>query len=170
MQNKTALRWLKESVKISLFLIVFSVILGWFRNPVQPADFAARPLTTMAQQTTDLTRISRDRTAVLYFWGTWCGYCKYTSPAVEKLRAAGIPVLSIAMSSGDDAAVKSYMQKNGLNFDTVNDPDGILSRQWNVFVTPTIVLLKNGKMVHGTTGFSTSWGLRARILLADWIN
>ncbi|QEY24078.1 protein disulfide oxidoreductase [Neisseria animalis] len=151
-------------------LVLFAVLsaaVDWWRSPEQPVQSADKPLLTLTRHTTSLAELSRDQTAVLYFWGSWCGICRYTSPVIEDLHQAGIPVLSIALNSGNDATVGSYLQQHSFHFPTVNDADGSLSRQWQVGVTPTIILIKNGKMVHHTTGLSSYWGLRGRIWLAD---
>ncbi|STZ77433.1 protein disulfide oxidoreductase [Bergeriella denitrificans] len=151
---------------LALFAVISFAVDRW-RAPVQPDWPTAQPLQTLAQQSVSLDEISRRQTAVLYFWGSWCGICRYTSPDVEKLHQAGIPVLGVALRSGSDADVAAYMRQHGLTFPNVNDADGNLSRQWQIAVTPTVVLLKNGRMVHHTTGFGSYWGLRLRIWLAD---
>lgn len=161
----------KSAVK-SVFqaLLVFAVvafIIDWWRKPTEPAQAASLPLTMLDGSSRTLADISRERTAVVYFWGSWCGICRYTSPAVEDLRRDGIPVAGIALSSGSDAEIARYMQQRGLNFPAVNDADGQIARQWDVAVTPTVILVKQGKMVHHTTGISSYWGLRSRIWLAD---
>ncbi|MDO4641474.1 MAG: protein disulfide oxidoreductase [Neisseria sp.] len=161
-------RWLQESAKLAvLILIIFSAV-NWWRKPSLPEHFSQQPLQTLSQKTVNLAQLSQNKVAVLYFWGTWCGYCKRTSPVVEQLRAEGIPVLSIALSSGDDEKVSRYMQEHGLRFETVNDPDGALSKQWEIAVTPTVVFLKNGAVSGHTTGRSGYWDLRMHLLLADW--
>lgn len=162
---------LKSALK-SVFqaLLVFAVaafVMDWWRKPSEPAQAALLPLTMLDGSRHILADISRERTAVVYFWGSWCGICRYTSPAVEDLRRDGIPVASIALSSGSDAEIARYMKQRGLNFPAVNDADGQIARQWDVAVTPTVILVKQGKMVHHTTGISSYWGLRSRIWLAD---
>lgn len=52
------------------------------------------------------------------------------------------------------------MSEKHLDFPTVNDNDGHLAQKWKVSFTPNIILIKNGKMVHFTSGISTYWGLR----------
>ena len=42
-----------------------------------------------------------------------------------------------------------------------------LLQQWQVQVTPTVALVKNGRLIHSTSGVSSYWGLRSRIWLAD---
>ncbi len=89
--------------------------------------------------------------------------CRYQSPIIDDLAADGVPVVGVAVRSGSSAEVAAYMAKRGLGFPTANDEDGGLARSWRIVATPAVVLVKNGKMVHYTTGISSYWGLRARI-------
>jgi len=45
----------------------------------------------------------------------------------------------------------------------VNDPRGEISSQWDVGVTPTFVIISKGEVVSSTTGWTSSWGLKARL-------
>lgn len=159
--------WIRQLFQTALLVLLVSLAVDWWRKPAQPEQFAAQPLDTLSGRQVTLAGISRHRTAVVYFWGSWCGICKHTSPAVQRLHEAGIPVLGVALQSGGAEEVAAYMKAHGLSFETVNDPHGEVSRQWQVAVTPTVVLVKNGKTVHSTTGIGSYWGLRMRVWLAD---
>ena len=98
----------------------------------------------------------------LYFWGSWCGICRYTSPQVQALHDQGYRVLSIAVQSGEADNVRAYMREHGWNFPVANDPQGVISAQFSLVVTPTIILVNKGKMVFSSSGWSSNWGLRAR--------
>ncbi|TFU42801.1 protein disulfide oxidoreductase [Neisseria sp. WF04] len=165
--GKRAVYWLRQAVQTALLLLLVSLAVDWWRKPAQPQRFAGQGLDIVNGGQTTLTALSSGRTAAVYFWGSWCGICKHTSPAVQRLHEAGIPVLGVAMHSGSAQEVAAYMQENGLSFDTVNDPQGRISRRWQVAVTPTVVLVKNGRMIHSTTGIGSYWGLRGRIWMAD---
>lgn len=164
-----AKRWLKSIFQTALMVLVISVAVDWWRKPVQPLEFAEQPLALLNQKQTSLSELSKDRAAVVYFWGSWCGICRHTSPVVQRLHQSGIPVLSVALKSGSDQEVQAYMRDKSLSFETVNDTDGSISAHWQIAVTPTIVVVKNGKMIHSTTGLSSYWGLRSRIWLANQI-
>ena len=148
----------------ALFIFTaLSLLIDWWRQPTQPIQSANQPLTLLSGKNITLAELSRQQVAVLYFWGSWCGICRYTSPQIEQLHQTGIPVLSIAMHSGNATDISSYLRQHHLTLPTVNDSDGLISQQWQVSVTPTIILLKNGQMIHHTSRFSTHWGLRSRI-------
>ncbi|MGF6147383.1 Thiol-disulfide oxidoreductase resA [Kingella potus] len=157
----------KQSAQILLLVAVISIATDWLRRPTVPADAAAMAVPTSGGQTATLAQISSKQTAVLYFWGSWCGICKYTSPAVQRLHAEGTPVVGVALKSGSEAEVRAYMRRQGLDFALANDPQGDTAQQWGIKVTPTIVLVKNGRIVHSTTGIAGYLGLAARIRLAD---
>ncbi|OSI35624.1 protein disulfide oxidoreductase [Neisseria dumasiana] len=162
--------WLKNIFQTALMVLLVSFAVDWWRKPEQPLEFAEQPLILLDGHKTSLSGMSSERTAIVYFWGSWCGICRHTSPVIQRIHQVGVPVLGVALRSGAENEVRDYMRNNGMSFDTVNDADSALSAQWQVSVTPTIVLIKNGKMVHSTTGLSSYWGLRGRLWLADWIN
>ncbi|MDO5058884.1 MAG: protein disulfide oxidoreductase [Neisseria sp.] len=157
-----------QALKYALILILVMFAVDWWRKPEAPAAFARTEQMLQNGGRFVAEEWSRDRVGVVYFWATWCGICRYTSPDIVRLQQSGIPVVGVALQSGNDEEVAGYMRQQGLDFDNINDQNGVLSRDWQVAVTPTVVLLKNGKMVHHTTGISSYWGLRARIAWADW--
>lgn len=163
--QKQVLSILKEGIKFIILALIISLIIDWWRKPEEPVDFIQEPLHTLSYKKIDLLQQSKDRVSILYFWASWCGYCRRNSPVIEQLRAEGIPVLSIALSSGSNDEIRHYMKQHNLNFETVNDSESSIARRWNIIATPTTVLIKNGKMLHSTSGLSTYWGLRARIAL-----
>lgn len=165
--KKKLLSGIKFAVQTALVFLLVSLFLDWVRKPEEPAGAAGRPLTLLSGQRLTLEQLGRDRAVLVYFWGSWCGVCRYQSPIIDDLAADGVPVVGVAVRSGSASEVAAYMEKRGLGFPTVNDEDGSLSGAWRIMATPTVVLVRNGKMVHYTTGISSYWGLRARIFQAD---
>ena len=159
--------FLRQAAAMVAAFVVISLLLDWYRAPAVPPQAAALPLHTLQGRQTTLSELGGGRTTVLYFWGSWCGICRHTSPAVDKLARNGVPVVGVALQSGSDEEVRGYLKTHGWQFDTVNDADGGWAQQWQVQVTPTIVLVKNGRVRHSTTGLASYWGLRARIALLD---
>ena len=51
-----------------------------------------------------------------------------------------------------DMDIAHHMQENNLSFPNFNDSDGLMAQKW-IAVTPTIIILKDGKMIHHTSGF-----------------
>ena len=54
--------------------------------------------------------------------------------------------------------MKHWLARKRLALPVVNDPDGTLSAQWQIGVTPTFVVVSQGKVVQSTTGWTSYWG------------
>ena len=105
---------------------------------------------------------------LVYFWASWCGVCRYTTPSVAKLAAQGGNVLSVALRSGDDQQVAAWLAAKRLSLPVVNDPAGELAARWQVGVTPTFVIIDKGKVAQSTTGWTSYWGMKLRLWWAAW--
>jgi thiol-disulfide isomerase/thioredoxin len=67
----------------------------------------------------------------VYFFGTWCPICRFTSPAVDAI-SQDYPSLAIALSSGTDQQLKGFMAQEDYQCEVINDDDGELSKAWGV--------------------------------------
>ena len=72
-----------------------------------------------------------DKTVLLDFWASWCGPCRMVSPIVDEI-----------------AAERSDMQVGKINVD--EQPE--LAAQFGVMSIPTLVVMKNGKVVNQAVG------------------
>ena len=79
------------------------------------------------------------------------------------MQAAGGNVLTVALRSGDDAQVRQWLARKRLALPVVNDPADTLSAQWQIGVTPTFVVVSQGKVVQTTTGWTSYWGMKLRL-------
>ena len=160
-------RWLREALQLAVILLLVGAAVDWWRAPQQPLQAADTPLQLVDGRSVSLRALSHEQPLVLYFWGSWCGICRHTSPAIDKLARNGHAVLGVALQSGDDAQIDAYLHQHGWQFANLNDKQGDWSRQWQVAATPTIVLVKDGQMRFSTSGISSYWGLRARLWLVS---
>jgi len=100
---------------------------------------------------------------LVYFWASWCGVCRFTTPSVARLAANGGNVLTVALRSGDDRQVEQFLAHKQLRLQVVNDLRCELSAQWQVGVTPTFVVISQGRVVQSTTGWTSYWGMKLRL-------
>ena len=147
---------LKNTVSLLLTLLIMSSILDFIRKPTVPDNLNATALYDLQGNPFFLPQLDQDKPTVLYFWGTWCSYCRY-------------PVVSVALRSGSAQDVANYLMEHQYGFTTVNDPQGELATQWHVGVTPSIIILRHGKMDLATTGWTSYWGLKVRLFLATFL-
>jgi len=159
---------LKNAILLLVSLIIVSSILDFVRRPVVPEEINKITLQDLQGNTFSLESLDHNKATLLYFWGTWCGYCRYTSPAINSLAKEGYQVVSVALRSGNETDVNDYLSKNDYHFTTVNDPKGEFAKQWQINVTPTIVLLSKGKMDLVTTGLTSYWGLKVRLFFTEF--
>lgn len=161
-------RWGKEALWLLLFGVVISTALDFWRSPALPEGNPLPTLTLQDGTTADLQAMSRDKPLLVYYWASWCGVCRFTTPTVEQMWQEGDNVLTVALRSGNDEQLRRGMTKKGLSFPTHNDEQGTLAARWQVGVTPSFLILKDGKVVGTTTGWSSRWGLKLRLLWASW--
>ena len=149
-----------------MFVAIYTVI-NWWRQPVMPANPQLQ-LTDYQGKMVDLDALSHEQPTLVYFWGTWCSICSFTSPTINKLAATNnYSVVTIAVQSGSDQYLQSYLNEKDYSFTTVNDQEGLIFDDWQGQVTPSYVILKDGEMTQGLTGIQPLWSLKLRLWLSS---
>ncbi|OOF57430.1 protein disulfide oxidoreductase [Rodentibacter myodis] len=162
-------KWIKNALSLGIAFIVIGSVLDFVRRPTVPAEMNTAVLQDIQGKTFSLSGLDQKQPTIIYFWGSWCGYCRHTSPAINSLAKEGYSVISIALRSGSESQVADYLKENGYEFTTVNDPQGQIAHQWQVSVTPTIIILNKGKMDLATTGWTSYWGLKVRLFFTRFL-
>lgn len=103
---------------------------------------------------------------VVHFWATWCGVCSAEEGNVERVAKA-VPTITVAVHSGDADDVRTHLEKRGLSFDAVIDPDSAIARRWGVSAFPTTFFVgEDGQISSVSVGYTSTLGMRARAWLA----
>lgn len=89
------------------------------------------------------------RPVVLYFWATWCGACKMTSPTVSNYAKRHPEVRVIGVAVDEPAAVRAYLKDTPRNFKTVFD-DGRIAKRYGIQAYPTTFAIGS----HGRVNWS----------------
>lgn len=164
--GKKLLGWLKQLVFMLVLLTVFSATLDiWRSRDIPKTDLPNIQALSVQGDPIDLKAMSQDEPVLLYFWGTWCPVCSFVSPSVN-IAASQYQVVTVAMTSGPDEKMQQYLQHKDYDFAVVNDPRGELSSEWSMQVTPTLMVIKDGKLAFYTSGFTSLPGIWWRMLLA----
>lgn len=158
-------RW-HWSLDVALVVLVFVGLQAWFTRDVVRGPLPAldAPLVAAAEADAGAWRAANGGEGfVLYVWATWCAMCKTIEGSVDAL-ARDAPLLSLAMQSGAAPAVSAELARRDLRWPTLVDEDGRLSRLLGVDAVPTLIFVdRNGYVRSVTQGFTTEWGMRARL-------
>lgn len=107
--------------------------------------------------------------ALIYFWASWCSICKAMRHSIDAI-ADDYPVITLALQSGDAAAVKRFMKTQRISVSVVPDPDGAIGRRYGIHGVPAaFVLGPDGTIRFASTGYTSELGLRMRLWLAGII-
>ncbi len=162
MKNRL-LRGLREGIILMALLAVVMLAMDWWRAPVAPPSFESMPLQTLGGQTVTLEAQSADKPLLVYFWASWCAVCRFTTPDIEKLYGEGNNVMTIALRSGKDDEVMGGLQRKDYHFPVVNDPQGTISQHFQISVTPTLLVIYQGRIISTTSGWTSYWGMKLRL-------
>ncbi|WP_039949004.1 protein disulfide oxidoreductase [Vibrio ichthyoenteri] len=159
-------KWAKELFGIIIIIGVVSIVMDFYHGASMPSGVAPEiQAVALNGESIDVNALSHDKPVIVYFWATWCGACKWVSPTIDWF-AQDHQVVTVALSSGSDQRVKSYLEAKQHQFTVINDNSGRISRDWHLNVTPTIAIIKNGEIQFLTSGITTPWGLWLRTLLS----
>ena len=104
-----------------------------------------------------------DQPTVVHFWATWCGICGAMDDNIDALGHS-YNVVSVALTSGDGAAVNQHLAERDLTFPVLMDENGLHAARWGVRGVPTTFLVSSsGQVEQVTVGYSTRLGLYARL-------
>jgi peroxiredoxin len=159
-------RWRRWAVEIAIFVAVFFAIQAWMARDV-PAG-PAPDFTTVAADGRALSlaewRAAHPGEAVgVYFWADWCPICTAQQGTIDAVQS-DYPVLTVAMQSGDAAAVAAVLAERGLDWTTAIDADGGIAQAYGLRGVPAFVVVDPaGEIRSVSLGYTTGWGLRARL-------
>jgi len=114
---------------------------------------------TISGEEFHLTKIVKEKVAVISFSGHWCGPCVAMHPVQKELLdrypADKLSVIEINSDKKKSLVdVREKIEKDGLNWVIVTDgSDGPISKQWHVSSWPTYYVLDaTGRIRHRFTG------------------
>lgn len=161
--RKRRRRWLGE---LAVFVLALIAIQWWqsWNVPDGPAPAFEAPFADGRSGGLGAWRAAHPGQPVaVYFWADWCPICKAQQRGVESVRADW-PVLTVAMQSGDAAAVAKVLAERGLQWPTAIDADGRIAATYGLRGVPAIVVIGgDGRIRSVSVGFTTELGMRLRL-------
>lgn len=151
--------WLLE---LCLIVIVLLMVKAWVQREVVSGAAPNIQALTLKWQVFDLHQV-KDKPILLHFWATWCPVCKLEQSSIENI-SKDYRLITIAMQSGTNQELKSFMQDENLSFDVINDEFGLLSKKYNIRGVPaSFVINKENRIKFIEIGYTTEIGMRLRL-------
>ena len=153
-------------VEIWIFLLAFIALQVW-----QGRELQSGPMPPIAGQLADgrpmsLEAALRDaggKPLLLYVWSESCPICRAEEGTIAAL-AEDWPVLTLALQSGNAEAVATFMRERKLAYPALVDARGEIAWSLGVRATPAwFVVDRNRAIRFSGMGYTTGWGLRARL-------
>jgi peroxiredoxin len=110
------------------------------------------------------------KVVLVYFWATWCGYCRSELPAsveavVRQRKEQPFTVLAVNIEEPRDV-VASFVRQARITPPVLLDTSGAVARAYRVTATPTTYLIgRDGRLVARAAGTRAWDGPAGRALL-----
>ena len=99
----------------------------------------------------------------LHFWAEWCPICRVEERNISAL-VGEMPVLTVAMQSGDSTAIERVLVERKLDWPALVDRDGKMSARYGLQGVPAFVVIDaGGKLRFAEVGYVTELGMRWRL-------
>ena len=166
MRNWSLKKIAKEIVTTLLMLFVISMVINYIRKPDSSSTLVDMQLLDIYNKKISLRDLpKKDAPTIVHFWATWCPTCKLEAPNLNSLRDS-CNVVTVAVNSGSDETIKSFIKERALSYRVINDKSGDLAKSFGVEVYPTTFIYdRNGTLKFSEVGYSTEVGLKTRVAI-----
>ncbi len=164
---KRVLPWIKEILIIFLIVAVLLNVISFLKKPdLELTTLPQLNLISTTQKQISITDY-KNKPILLHFWATWCPTCKLEASNIQYL-SNNYQVITIAVNSGSDKDINTFLKQHNLNFDVINDNDGKLAQKFSVSSFPTTFIYdKNQKVKFSEVGYTSTAGLIVRMWLSN---
>lgn len=127
----------------------------------QPADYDNLQMKDLDNKSVTFGEITKtDSILVISFWATWCKPCMEELNTIndnlqEWNKKARLRFIAVSVDDARSGAkVKSLVNGKGWNFMVFRDQNQDLKRHFGINNLPSIIILKNGKVVSRHVGYT----------------
>ncbi len=104
-------------------------------------------LSTPNGQAINLADEAEKQTTVLFFWATWCPYCKALMPHLQSIRIEyGDSVKILAINIAEDADPVAFIDSAGYDFTLLLDGDAV-AENYGIFGTPGLFVIDANRRI-----------------------
>lgn len=160
-------KWRNYVINVLLVIVVVAGVRLWQQRDMVSGAAPVLKGVTLTQTFYELPEHPAKLTLV-HFWATWCPICRAEQGNIAAIARDYPNTISVVMNSGQNNEVVQYMKEQGIDFATVNDPDGSISAAWGVHAVPaSFIIGPDGKIAFVEVGYTTELGLRLRLWWAE---
>ena len=132
-----------------------------------PAGFAPEISGQLSDGATESLSAFRARhpgqVVALHFWAEWCPICRMEEGNVSAVIKE-VPLLTVAMQSGDGAAIARVLAARELVWPTLVDDAGAMSAAYGLKGVPAFIVIDAaGNIRFAEVGYITRFGMRWRL-------
>lgn len=120
-------------------------------NPASAVAAEVAPDWSLVSSTGETIRLSEEveqQTTVLFFWATWCPYCKALMPHLQSIRLEhgdNVKILAINFREDDDPV--AFIEDAGYDFTVLPDGDAIAAT-YGVHGTPGVIVVDDQQQIR----------------------
>lgn len=160
--------WLRRGAELLIFILLIIGVRSWQQRDIVMGVAPALSGILLDGKPYELAG-KQTQPVLVHFWATWCPICRAEQGSIEALAKDNPNVITVAMQSGNSAAVQQYMREQGIDFPVLNDADSQISSRWGVSAVPaSFIIDTEGKIRFVEIGYTTGIGLRLRLWLASF--
>ena len=163
-------KYFKEFVVLLIGFIFASALIGYIRSAnIKEKQLGALNSLYTIKNNSVKGLLQQKKPLVLVFWGSWCPVCKEELQTLHTLaKKDNLLLLTIAVESGTDSDIKSFLQKHQVDFPVINDKDGTISKLFNIKIYPSVIYYsQDRKKTLKDSGYTTYLGFLARIKIME---
>ena len=134
-------------MRIATIALVLSLLLpSASRGADLAPDWALR---TTDGETVRLSRAVQERPVILFFWATWCPYCKALMPHLQSIRLEygdSVEILAVVIldEKGDP---RGFVDEHGYDFTVLPGGDEV-AKLYDVFGTPGLFIVDQERVIR----------------------
>jgi len=144
---------LKNAISLLLTLIVVSSILDFIRKPNIPPEINATALYDLQGNAFFLPQLDQAKPTIIYFWGSWCGYCQQEHPLLMEI-SKDVPIVGIDYRDKPQNGIAMLERMGNPFILTIDDSRGEFAMQLGVDGAPeTYIVDEHGMIRYRHSGY-----------------
>ena len=136
-----------KNIRVLLLMLIISLALS-FGKTALARDII---LNDLDGQEVNLSRDNKGKPVILFFWTTWCPFCrvelKKLNQQADQIAQEGIILFGVNENE-PEYKVQKFFKNYQLNLRVLLDKSGVLADQYDLLGVPTYVFLdKSGRLI-----------------------